>query len=72
MSAQVRYFCVMVSLKSIIFFFLQAEEILKKCEALDSPCRVLKFAVEFITVGSGFNKYQAQAKKKIAHSGLCI
>ena len=59
MLAQVRYFCVMVSLKSIIFF-LQAEEILKKCEALDSPCRVLKFAVEFITVGSDFNKYEAK------------
>ena len=51
----------MVSLKSI-FFFLQAEEILKKCETLDSPCRVLKFAVEFITVGSDFNKYEAKQK----------
>ena len=59
MLAQVRYFCVMVSLKSIIFF-LQAEEILKNCEALDALCRVLKFVVEFITVGSDFNKYEAK------------
>lgn len=59
MFAQVRYFCVVVSLKSI-YFFLQAEEILEKCEALDSPCRVLKFAFEFITVGSDFNKYEAK------------
>ena len=49
----------MVSLKSMFFFFLQAEKICKKCEALDSPCRVLKFAVEFITVGSDFNKFEA-------------
>ena len=48
----------MVSLKSIFF----SEEILKKCETLDSPCRVLKFAVEFITVGSDFNKYEAKQK----------
>lgn len=61
MLAQVRYFCVIVSLKSIVFF-LQAEEILEKCEAFDSPCRVLKFAVEFITVGSDFNKYEAKQK----------